>query len=269
MSEPWLTPLLGLALIVAMFTGVWLLSLRTHDVGVIDIAWGPGFVLLAWFAALRQMPGHDSATLVLLAVTLWGARLGAHMLVRHSMSAGEDARYAAMRADDRQRFWWISLPKVFWLQAIILWMLAVPIHLAMATGREGTPGMLAVTGLVVFMAGFALETVADLMLLRARRTHARRTDPAAPGPLVTTGVFAWSRHPNYFGECLLWAGIALMAWDASGSAVALLGPLALTALILKVSGIPLLEDHLRRTRPGYAAYAARTSAFIPWLPQKD
>ncbi|MCU0884531.1 MAG: DUF1295 domain-containing protein, partial [Beijerinckiaceae bacterium] len=245
-----------------LFLAMWLLSLRTRDVGAVDIVWGPGFALIGWLEWLRLAPQHGSTTLLLLAVSLWAVRLGAHLLARHRLSTGEDARYAAMRAADPDRFWWSSLYTVFVLQAVILWGLALPIHLAMATAQTGSPGWLGLAGLSLFAAGFALETVADLALLRLRR------DPARRGALLTSGVFAWSRHPNYFGECLLWFGLGLMAWDASGWFIAMLGPVALTALILKVSGIPLLEEHLRATRPDFAAYAARTSAFIPWPPKR-
>jgi steroid 5-alpha reductase family enzyme len=252
----------SLLALATLFAGLWLVSLRTDDVGVVDIAWGPGFALAAWIEWLWASPGHPSATWLLFAVSLWAARLGVHLFLRHRMSEREDARYAAMRATDGPGFRWRSLGKVFLLQAVILWMLALPIHLAMLAPRVEGPGLLALIGALLFALGFALEAVADAALLRFRR------DPERRGGLLTTGVFAWSRHPNYFGECLLWTGIGLLAWDASGTPLALLGPFALTALILKVSGIPLLEAHLKATRPDFAAYAARTSAFVPWPPRR-
>ncbi len=262
LGEPYATIALSLALLIALFVALWLHSVRMGDAGVIDIAWGPGFALIGWFEWLRLSPAHPSATLILLAVTLWAARLGVHLFVRHRMSTSEDARYAAMRALDPEHFWLTSLLKVFLLQAVILWALALPIHLAMSSSNQASPGLLTGAGCVLFAAGLTLETVADRALLIFRR------DPANRGKLITHGPFAWSRHPNYFGECALWCGIGLMAWDASGSVLALLGPAALIGLILKVSGIPLLEAHLRRTRPEFAAYAARTSAFFPWPPKR-
>jgi steroid 5-alpha reductase family enzyme len=262
MTEPYLSITASLGLVAALFGLMWLISLRTRDVGAIDIVWGPGFALIAWFEWLRFAPQNLASVLVLLAVTLWATRLGVHLFVRHRMSAHEDARYAAMRAADPDRFWWLSLIKVFMLQAVILWLLALPIHLAMGAGSGQTSSWLTGLGLAIFLVGFALEAAADWTLLAFRK------DPANRGRLVTSGPFAWSRHPNYFGECVLWFGIGLMAWDASGQALAMLGPVALSALILKVSGIPLLEDHLRRTRPEFAAYAARTNAFIPWPPRR-
>jgi steroid 5-alpha reductase family enzyme len=250
------------AAVMFLFLGLWWLGPTKSNVGIVDIVWGPGFALIAWLEWLQATPSHLSATLILKAVTIWAVRLGAHLFARHKLSKVEDPRYAAMRAADPARFWWQSIYKVFLLQAVILWMLALPIHLAMTADNPGWPGWLTVLGLVLFTGGFMLEAVADRALLHFRRAPSNR------GKLITTGVFAWSRHPNYFGECALWFGIGLMAWDASGSPLALLGPVALTALIVKVSGIPLLEDHLRRTRPEFAAYEARTSAFIPWPPRQ-
>ena len=266
MTETYSSIVASLGLVAALFGVMWLISIRTYNVGAIDIVWGPGFALIAWFEWLRFAPQNPASVLVLLAVTLWGTRLGVHLFVRHRLSAHEDARYAAMRAADPDRFWWLSLVKVFMLQAVILWLLALPIHLAMSAEAGQGPitaaGWLTGLGLIVFLAGFALEAAADLTLLRFQK------NPANRGRLLTTGPFAWSRNPNYFGECALWFGIGLMAWDASGQAVAMLGPVALTALILKISGIPLKEDNLRRTRPEFADYEARTSAFIPWPPRQ-
>jgi steroid 5-alpha reductase family enzyme len=261
-DEPVLTAGWTLLTTAALFGAMWLISLRTRDVGAVDIIWGPGFALIGWIGWIRLGPDAPGSALVLMAVTLWAARLGVHLFVRHRMSVSEDARYAAMRAADPDRFGWISLYKVFGLQAVILWALALPIHLAMAAKGAMLPGVLTAIGLVLFAAGFLLESMADLALLRFRR------DPGNRGRLLTTGLFAWSRHPNYFGECVLWCGIGLMAWDVSGQWLAMLGPAALTGLILKVSGLPLLDAHLSRTRPGHAAYAARTSAFVPWPPKR-
>lgn len=258
----------SLVAVLVLFLAMWLVSLATKDAGAVDIIWGPGFALVAWIHWLG-MPWlgdgarHPSATLLLLVVTLWAARLGAHLFARHRMSTAEDPRYAAMRAADPAGFGRASLWKVFVLQAVILWALSLPIHLAMLAPRSGSTGWLGMAGLALFLVGFMIEAAADHALLHFRR------DPANRGRLLTSGIFAWSRHPNYFGEALLWFGIGLIAWDASGHAIALLGPAALTGLLLKVSGVPLLEAHLAATRPEFAAYKARTSAFIPWPPGRD
>jgi steroid 5-alpha reductase family enzyme len=261
-SEPLTTLLIALAATLLLFVAMWLVSLRTRDVGAVDIIWGPGFALIAWIEWVSLKPQGAAATVLLLCVTLWAVRLGVHLFSRHRLSNVEDARYAAMRAANPSGFPLASLGKVFILQALILFALALPIHAAMVRGGGGL-GLIGGAGLALFFGGLALETWADRMLLDLRR------DPARRGDLLTTGPFAWSRHPNYFGECVLWFGLGLMAWDASGAWWVMLGPAALTALILKVSGPPLLEAHMAATRPGYAAYAARTSRFVPWPPRKD
>lgn len=251
---------LGIAFgtILLLFVGMWLASLGTRDAGIVDIVWGPGFALVAWIESLRHPPESFAAQALLASVTIWAARLGLHLFARHRLSESEDARYAAMRAADPEGFPMASLGKVFALQAVILFGLALPIHLALLGGGASPAGWLTGIGIALFLVGFGLETWADLRLLRFRAERGNK------GKLLTDPPFSWCRHPNYFGESVLWFGIGLMAWDASGRWWALLAPAALTFLLLRVSGVPLLDDHLARTRPGYADYAARTPAFIPW-----
>jgi steroid 5-alpha reductase family enzyme len=156
-----------------------------------------------------------------------------------------------------------SLLWVFMLQAIVMWLVAAPLHAAFAL-TDGTAELflpvLVPIGALVFAVGFVIETVADNAIARFRDDEANR------GKLLTTGLFAWSRHPNYFGEATLWWGIGLVALGISGSWMALAGPLLLHLLLVKVSGVPILGAYLS-TRPGYAEYAARTSAFVPRPPK--
>lgn len=261
----WLAPAAAsLAALVLAFGVMWLVSLKLRDAGVVDIIWGPGFVLVTAVWAAAAGVGTLSTLLVAVCVTAWGARLGAHLFLRGRRSEQEDARYAAMRAADPARFPRRSLVTVFMLQAVILWGLALPIHLAFAMqGAEaGQPAnWLHALGLALFLAGFMLEAAADWRLARFRR------DPANRGRLLTTGLFAWSRHPNYFGESMLWFGVATMSYAGTGQVLTFAGPAALTFLLLKVSGVTLLDAHLARTRPEFTAYARRTSAFIPWPPR--
>ncbi len=255
--------LLALFLVAALFTAVWARALRTRDAGVIDIFWGPGFVIVAWVWAWANGVGNLATLLLLACVTLWGARLGLHLWLRSRGATAEDARYAAMRAADPDGFPRKSLVKVFLLQAVILWVLALPIHLTFGlqdAGRPASPTLLGL-GLSVFLVGFVIEAVADWQLLRFKR------DPSNQGRLLTTGLRAWSRHPNYFGEALLWFGLGLVAFAGTGSLLVFIGPALLTFLLLKVSGVSLLGAHLAATRPDFADYARRTSAFVPWPPR--
>jgi steroid 5-alpha reductase family enzyme len=152
-------------------------------------------------------------------------------------------------------FWW-----VFMLQAIVMWLVATPLHVALATREEAAFPLFVWLGALLFAAGFTIETIADNAIARFR------ADPANAGKLLTTGLFAWSRHPNYFGEATVWWGLGLIAFGISGGWLALVGPLLLHVLLVKVSGVPILSEYLS-SRPGYSDYAARTSAFIPTPPK--
>lgn len=255
------SPLLSLVVTALAFAALWRLSLRKHDCGVVDLYWAFGFAVIAAieFAAL---PARSGTQIVLLVLTVvWAARLGLHLVSRHLGAEGEDARYAKMRRDGgpdwpRKSFWW-----VFMLQAGVMWLVATPQHAAFTTATPASNDWALALGMALFAIGFGIESLADAAIARFR------SDPANRGMLLTTGLFAWSRHPNYFGEAVLWWGLGLVGYAVSGAAWAFAGPLVLTVLLLKVSGVPMLDSHLA-DRPGFAAYAARTSAFVPLPPRR-
>ncbi len=255
MAGAWLSLLATLA----VFAGLWVLSVRKRDCGVVDLYWSWGFAVIGWMAVSAQTSPSPGQWLLLGLVTVWSARLGVYLLIRHLRATGEDARYRAMRDSHGEDWVGRSFWMVFMLQAVVLWIVASPVHVGLAAGALDPPLWLVCLAGTLFIAGFALEAVADAALLRFRQ------DPANRGKLLTTGVFAWSRHPNYFGESVLWWGLGLLAYGLSGSLIAFVGPLLLTLLLVKVSGVPMLEDQLR-TRPGFADYAARTSSFVPMPP---
>jgi steroid 5-alpha reductase family enzyme len=190
-------------------------------------------------------------------VGLWAARLGWH-LFRRNRREGEDPRYARWREEHGQAFWWVSLFKVFWLQAGILWVVAWPL-LVSVTASEPT-GWVALGGAAVFLSGFLTEAVADAQL------RAFRADPANQGEVLDTGLWRYSRHPNYFGNAVLWWGLWLLAVDAGGWWT-VFSPVVMTFLLLKVSGVSLLEEDIEERRPAYAEYVRRTSAFVPMPPK--
>ncbi|MDT8339884.1 MAG: DUF1295 domain-containing protein [Longimicrobiales bacterium] len=255
MIDPWLA---ALPLLLLLATALWGFASRRADVSVVDVAWGPAFavVALTLVAAGGGVRG-TRAMLALGAVLLWAVRLALHLGRRWARASGEDRRYAAMRARDPEGFPRRSLATVFWLQAVLAWLLSVP--LAVAVWREGVPGLLGWAGALTFLTGFAWEAVADAQLARFR------SDPAQRGRVLTSGLWRLSRHPNYFGEIVLWWGFYLLAADAGGWWT-FPAPAAMTLLLLRVSGVPLLEPHLNETRPGYREYAERTPAVFPRLP---
>lgn len=254
--------LLALAATLCAFGLLWLISLRIRDVSIIDLYWGPGFVVIGLVHLAFIGSAASPAAVLLLGLTgAWALRLSWHIQARRSVMPQEDARYAAMRHDGGEGFAKRSFWTIFMLQAVIMFGLALPLHLAFLMPAPTPILWLALLGSLIFLAGLSLESIADAALLAFKR------DPSNAGKLMQIGPFAWSRNPNYFGESVLWFGLGLIGVSATGSLLPLLGPAALTVLILTVSGLPLKERHLAATRPGYAEYARRTSAFIPWPPK--
>ena len=229
-----------------------------RDASIVDPFWGPGFALAALTYWLVDGARGARGTLVLVLVTAWALRLGWHLL-RRNRREGEDPRYAAMRTRHGERFPRVSLFRVFWLQGMILWIVSMPL---LAAVRSDAPlGPLDFLGVAVALVGIAVEAVADRQLRRFR------ADPASRGRVLDTGLWRYSRHPNYFGDAVVWWGLWLLA-AAGGAWWTVFGPVGMTFLLLKVSGVPLLEKGLEKSRPGYAEYAARTSAFVPWPPKR-
>ena len=253
-SEP--LYLVGLAVALAAFTALWLASLALRDASIVDIFWGPGFVLMGWLYHLVSSPRTGLGLLACALVTAWGVRLAVHLAVRNA-GAGEDYRYRQWRERSGAAFWWVSLPKVFLLQAVVLWVVSSPLLLAQRPLTGAGWGWLIPAGLVLWAIGFFFETVADWQLLAFRR------DPASRGRVLDRGLWRSSRHPNYFGEAVLWWGIGLIA-AAAGGPLALVGPALLTFTLVKISGVAMLDRALVARRPGYAEYIARTPSFLPF-----
>jgi steroid 5-alpha reductase family enzyme len=251
--ELWLT---GLGAAFALVLVAWVVSLVRRDASVIDCFWGSGFALLSWVYFLGTegplLPRLLPATLV----TIWGGRLSLHILWR-SRDAPEDYRYREMRERHGSRFPLVSLFTVFLLQGALLWLISTPL---LQAGRATELSLWHLAAVMVFAVGFLFETVGDLQLSRFR------ADLSNTGQVMKTGLWRYTRHPNYFGDALVWWSFFLLALAHPGSGWTFLSPLLMTALLLKVSGVSLLEQKLRRTRAGYAEYVARTNAFFPWFP---
>lgn len=252
---------LEITLIVAFSatTILWLVSLAIRDCSIIDIFWAPGFALLAAVTAWIAAPLDLRAQAALALVMIWAVRLGLHILVRW-IPKGEDYRYAAMRRKHGARWWWWSLFQVFWLQALLLWLISWPLQ-ASIMGGGGPLSSLDYLGVTMAVGGLLIEAVADWQLTLFR------SHPANKGAVMNRGLWGWSRHPNYFGDALMWWGFFLLGFSATGAWWLLLSPVVMTLLLLKISGVSLMEETIVKRRPDYAAYIARTSAFIP-LPPK-
>ena len=236
---------------------LWLLSLRLKDVSIIDIFWGPGIAVMVDIAAWMAPQINNRAFLALILVNAWALRLALHIGLRHR---GEDRRYAAMRQKFGPHWWWWSFFQIFLLQVILIWLLPAPLQAAILSGI--LLGPLDLIGAGLALTGLLFEAVADAQLARFQK------NPVHKGRVLDSGLWRLSRHPNYFGETLLWWGFFLIGFSASGNWWLLLSPLVMTLLLLKISGISLMEDGVEDRRPAYAAYKRKVSAFVPWFPRQ-
>ncbi len=255
-----MTALAGLGAILAALTLVWLLSLRLRDASIADVCWGLGFVLLAWLFCLLSPTLTPRSWLVAGLITLWGVRLSLHIHWRNHRR-GEDPRYQAMRASHGRAFWWRSLFTVFWLQGAILWFVALPLLVAVRAARPATLTAVDGLGVVLFAVGFGFEVAGDYQLERFK------AEPSNRGRVLDRGLWRYTRHPNYFGDATMWWGLYAIAGAAPGGWLTVLSPALMTFLLMRVSGVTLLEDGLKASKPGYPAYIARTPAFFPWFPR--
>lgn len=248
------------AVIGLMFCG-WLISLIYKNVSIVDSLWGLGFVLIAWltFGLADGFTGRK--ILIVLLTTAWGLRLSAHLSWRN-WGKGEDSRYGSWRKASGDRFWIVSLFKVFLLQALFLWVIALAIQYAQTSSTPDHLTGLDFLGYTIWLIGFVIESVSDWQLARFK------ADKTNAGKVMDRGLWAYSRHPNYFGECLIWWGIFLIALSVPQGWWTVASPIVITVVLLKMTGIPLTEKMIVNTRPGYRDYIRRTSAFIPWFPKK-
>jgi steroid 5-alpha reductase family enzyme len=246
--------------IMCVMVATWLLSLLLKNASIVDIVWGLGFVITSWVLALTI--DGDSTRQILLAVMVgaWGLRLGGY-LAKRNIGHGEDWRYKAMRKKKGARFGLISLVTVFGLQGVLMWVVSLPV---MFGNSDATPGVgpLAVIGVMVWAVGLSFEAVGDWQLVQFKK------DPNNAGKVMQTGLWSLTRHPNYFGDALLWWGIGIVGAETGTGVVGFIGPVVMTVFLLRVSGVPMLERSLMKRREGYAEYAARTSAFIPRPPKR-
>jgi steroid 5-alpha reductase family enzyme len=250
------------ALIAGCMAVMWLLSLALRDASIVDIFWGLGFATIAAATFLWTRDGGDSRRGLIAAMTIvWGLRLGLYLFWRNA-GHGEDPRYVAMRRNLGSRFWWVSLFSVFGLQGVLMWIVSLPVQLGqVAPGDAFT--VLDGAGVALYAVGLAFETVGDAQLARFR------SDPANAGAVMDRGLWRYTRHPNYFGDFCVWWGIFLVALSSAGAAGSVVGPLVMSFLLLRVSGVPMLERSIRKRRPDYERYARQTSAFFPRPPRSD
>ncbi len=264
-----------LAAILGMMTLVWLVSLVRTDVSIVDPFWGLGFVLVASVSFFYlggfedELPARRLLLLVLPVV--WGLRLGGYLLWRNLKENEEDYRYARMRAKRGKSFQWKSLFVIFWFQAVLLWFISFPLQFGQQNAAGIEPGWLALdwlaldwldwAGIALFAVGLFFETVGDWQLARFK------ADPANKGQVLDTGLWRYTRHPNYFGDFCVWWGFFLIACGTPGGWQTILSPIVMSLFLLKVSGVSMLEKDIGERRPAYRKYIQKTSTFFPRWPR--
>ena len=248
-------------LVAGCMLALWLLSLALRDASIVDIFWGFGFVVIGVASFFLTEDGSSARRgLIAVLVSVWGLRLAGYLLWRNA-GHGEDPRYQAMRRHWGARFPWISLVTVFALQGVLMWIVSLPVQLTMAA-PGGALGPLDGLGVALFAVGLCFEAVGDWQLARFK------ADPANAGHVMDRGLWAWTRHPNYFGDAVVWWGLFAVAAAVPWGWLAAVGPALMTFFLVKVSGAALLERGLARSKPDYADYVARTSGFVPRPPRR-
>lgn len=247
----------NLGMIVCIFIMLWLVSLLLRDASIVDPCWGMGFVVIAAISSVITKFFEPRSFLLVMLTAVWGVRLSGYLVWRN-WGHGEDRRYQAMRQKHGNRFWIESLGTVFVLQALLVWFVAWPVQVGIATG--GQLNLIDYIGVALWLIGFCFESVSDWQLTRfkSKRKHA--------GLVLDQGLWRYTRHPNYFGDFCVWWGLYLIA-AAGGAWWTVLSPLVMSFLLIKVSGVALLESTITERRPEYRRYIEQTSAFFPWPPR--
>lgn len=252
--------LVGLGIAIAFMTLLWFASLIVGDSSIVDIFWGTGFLILSFAYALLTDGVLGRQVLVISLTAIWGLRLSIHILVRN-WGHGEDPRYANWRQQHGRSYWWVSFFRVFLLQGVIMWVVSAPLVAAQVRGEPAGVGALDVIGVAVWCIGFGFEAIGDYQLSRFK------ANPENKGQVMTRGLWSYTRHPNYFGDATVWWGLYLIAAGTPHGYWTIFAPLLMTFLLVRVSGVAMLERSQRKSKPGYEEYVKNTSAFIPWPPR--
>lgn len=245
----------GLAVMAALALPAWVFSVFRKNVTLVDSLWSL-FFCTACLVYVQAAPGSERATLMLALTLVWGLRLCAYLTWRN-WGKPEDKRYQQIRQNNAPGFGFKSLFLIFGLQVVLAWIISLPQH---AAAFSSAPlNTLDFMGIALWVFGWGWETVADYQLVRFK------ANPANRGKVMDSGLWRYCRHPNYFGECCLWWGFFLIAL-AGGGWWSVVSPLVMTFLLLKISGVPMLEQGMLQRNPAYADYVRRTNAFLPGKP---
>ncbi|MGV6831905.1 MAG: DUF1295 domain-containing protein [bacterium] len=249
----------GSMIILTLVTLLWIYSIYIKNVSIVDIFWGLGFVIVNAYYFLTVESFTDRQTLVLILVSLWGIRLSGYLAWRN-IGKPEDYRYQQFRKDyGPERYWWFSYFQVFLLQGGLILIVSLPL-LAININQSDI-NWLDYIAILVWCLGFVFEAGGDYQLAQFKK------NPENKDKVLNSGFWKYTRHPNYFGDATVWAAYALFC-IASGSYWQIIGTIIMVLLIIKVSGVAMLERTLKDTKPAYREYIEKTNSFIPWFPKK-
>lgn len=253
--------LIGALTILIAMSLLWVLSVYLKNVSIVDIFWGLGFVIINGVYFFLSETFYSRNFMVLLLVTIWGLRLSIYLAYRN-IGKGEDFRYQEFRRQyGISRYWWISFFQVFLLQGFLIIIVSLPLLGANVYTESNTLSWLDFFAIIIWLTGFVFEAIGDFQLTKFKK------NPDNKGKVLDTGLWKYTRHPNYFGDTLIWWSYALFS-VASGSYWPIIGSLVMTFLIIKVSGVSLLEVSLKNKKPDYQEYIRKTNSFFPWFPKK-
>ncbi|NPD45995.1 MULTISPECIES: DUF1295 domain-containing protein [unclassified Lentimicrobium] len=249
----------GLALIKAFMTILWVISVIKKNASIVDAFWGAGFVLLVWFYFFQTEGLGERKILITTLVSIWGLRLSL-FIGKRNWGKPEDFRYQKFRQDyGAHRYWWVSFFQTFILQGVLLWLISAPL-LGAQSGINQELNFIDYAAAVIWLIGFAFEAGGDYQLAKFEK------EPNNKGKVLSSGFWKYTRHPNYFGDGFQWIAFALFS-IANACYLPILSAVLMNFLLVKISGVALLEKTLSKTKPQYQNYINRTPAYIPWLPK--
>ncbi len=248
-------------LIWILVTLLWLWSIVIKNVSIVDIFWGFGFVAVNAFYVFMSGEMTPRKILILLLVAIWGLRLTIYLAIRN-IGKGEDYRYQEFRRNyGAERYWWFSYFQTFLLQGALIMIVSLPLLGISASKQSGNLNLFDYIGILIWIIGFTFEAGGDLQMAYFKR------NPENKGKVLNTGFWKYTRHPNYFGDSVVWWAFALFS-IAAGGYWQIIGSIVMTFLLVKVSGVAMLEKTLRISKPQYQEYIRKTSSFFPWFPKK-
>ena len=251
----------GFLLIISLMTFLWILSVYLRNVSIVDLFWGLGFIIVNALYIFSSEVINIRQIVLFVMVAIWGLRLSIYLAWRN-IGKGEDFRYREFRRKfGESNYWWISYFQTFLLQGILMWIISVTLYGVSMSSNETSLNIIDFTGILIWIIGFIFEAGGDFQMAKFKMNLLNK------GKVLNTGFWRFTRHPNYFGDAAVWWGYGLLC-IASGSPWYIIGSVIMTLLIIKVSGVALLEKTLKNQKPEYFAYIQKTNSFFPWFPKK-